>query len=48
MEKCNRCYRNASLPFYVVRDGKLEVLCFACACTRAGLARESRATIVTG
>jgi hypothetical protein len=36
MEKCSKCDRHASLPFYLVVDGKLHVLCFACACNSAG------------
>ena len=40
MEKCSQCARHASLPFYVMLDGKLIVLCFACACHSAGLATQ--------
>jgi hypothetical protein len=52
MEKCSNCNRHASLPFYVMLDGKLIVLCFACACKSAGLATlktgNDRAPVVTG
>jgi formylmethanofuran dehydrogenase subunit E len=52
MEKCSQCNRHASLPFYVMLNGKLIVLCFACACNSAGLAtiktNASRAPTVTG
>ncbi len=51
MEKCSQCNRHASLPFYVMLEGKLIVLCFACACNSAGLAtpktNASRAPPVT-
>jgi hypothetical protein len=36
MEKCSKCDRHASLPFYLMVDGKLQVLCFACLCNNAG------------
>jgi hypothetical protein len=53
MEKCSQCNRHASLPFYVVRNGKLNVLCFACACNSTGLKLTERennkyAPFVTG
>jgi|AGTN01.1.fsa_nt_gi hypothetical protein len=36
MEKCSKCDRHASLPFYLAADGKVQVLCFACLCNSAG------------
>ena len=51
MEKCSNCDRHASLPFYVMLDGNLLVLCFACACNSAGLVTKTnnvRAPTVTG
>ncbi|WP_424357362.1 hypothetical protein [Methanocella sp. MCL-LM] len=43
MEKCSKCKRNASLPFYAMLNGKLVVLCFTCACKSSGLPGELKA-----
>ncbi len=43
MEKCSKCNRNASLPFYAMLKGQLVVLCFACACNSSGLISELKA-----
>ena len=43
MEICSKCNRRVSLPFYVIRDGKLNVLCFSCACNSAGLSVDEAA-----